>query len=44
MQKNPFTEKCPSNPPDETVKNVMVASSRKEGGADHKKDSEKTRS
>jgi hypothetical protein len=34
----------PAAPPHETAKNVMVSSSRKEGGSDHKKDNEKTRS
>ena len=44
MQKNPATEQDPSHPDQPPAKNSMSTPSNKEGGTDHEKDSEKTRS
>ncbi len=45
MQKEiPAAQQYPSHPYQTPAKNTMSTPSNKEGGADHKKDSEKTRS
>jgi hypothetical protein len=42
MQKNPAVQQDPIRPVEKPAKNAMTTSSNKEGGADLKKDSEKT--
>jgi hypothetical protein len=44
QKKNPAAQQYSSRPDQTPVKNAMVTPSNKEGGSDHKKDSEKAMS